>query len=616
MIRDHLNACHMYFSTQEILIRPLIPPTWTHDPFASPHQRIFMSATLGAGGDLERLVGRQNIHRLRTPDDWGLQGVGRRFFVFPGLSLDEEQTRRLRLKLIRDAGRGLVLVPRLDMAARIAEEVVKLLGFQTFGADEIENSKKPFVSAAKAVAVVANRYDGIDFPGDECRLLVIEGLPKATNLQERFLMSRMGANVLFNERIQTRVLQAIGRCTRSLEDYSAVVVSGELADYLGDIRRRRFLHPELQAEIEFGVEQSTGTTLEDLVENFNIFLENGEAWEQVNQDIVASHANAEQKAFPAIDQLASVVVHEIEFQKRLWQGDYEAASGHAESVLGGLTEAELRGYRALWHYLAGSAARLGANSSSSALSSKAQTHFLEAKGAAPGIGWLVMLAEQETEKLSVGSADPVLLKQIERVEVSLEQLGTLHDRKFANREKEILEGLVSSNQNVFERSHVLLGELVGFDSDNRNTEGAPDPWWIAGNLCFVFEDHAGAQNDSILDVRKARQVCSHPNWMRTTVEGAVETDILPVLITPVTKVSEGATHHLDGVAIWPLEEFRNWAREAIGTVRELRRTFYESGDLEWRARAVTAFKQSGLDAVGLHSKLRSKSWNSQLKPAK
>lgn len=54
-------------------------------------------------------------------------------------------------------------------------------------------------------------------------------------------MTRMAANALYNERIQTRVVQAIGRCTRSLEDYSAVVVSGEeLPDYLADLRRRLF----------------------------------------------------------------------------------------------------------------------------------------------------------------------------------------------------------------------------------------------------------------------------------------------------------------------------------------------------------------------------------------
>ena len=36
IIRDHLTACHLYLSPQDILIRPLIPPTWSHAPFASP----------------------------------------------------------------------------------------------------------------------------------------------------------------------------------------------------------------------------------------------------------------------------------------------------------------------------------------------------------------------------------------------------------------------------------------------------------------------------------------------------------------------------------------------------------------------------------------------------
>src|SRR5262249_36249722 len=159
------------------------------------------------------------------------------------------------------------LVPNDRLRSQIAKDVENNLKFPVFSAADIESSKQPFVSEPDAVAVVANRYDGIDFPGNECRLLFIEGLPKAVNLQERFLMSRMGANLLFNERIQTRVLQAIGRCTRSLEDFSAVVVSGdELPDYLADIRRRKFLHPELQAELAFGVEQSKGTSLEDIFE--------------------------------------------------------------------------------------------------------------------------------------------------------------------------------------------------------------------------------------------------------------------------------------------------------------------------------------------------------------
>jgi hypothetical protein len=40
MISDHLLACQVYVSSSEILIRPLIPPTWTHAPFANATQRV------------------------------------------------------------------------------------------------------------------------------------------------------------------------------------------------------------------------------------------------------------------------------------------------------------------------------------------------------------------------------------------------------------------------------------------------------------------------------------------------------------------------------------------------------------------------------------------------
>ena len=605
MIRKNLQACHLYLSSQEFLIRPLIPPTWTHEPFHNAKQRIYMSATLGDGGDLERLMGRKSICRLCIPQGWDHQGVGRRFFIFPGMSLDTEQMIELRRALMRRTNRSLVLVPNDHMSAEIDKDVKDNLSFRTFGAHEIERSKSPFISADQAVAIIANRYDGIDFPGEECRLMFIQGLPKATNLQERFLMVRMGANVLFNERVQTRVLQAIGRCTRSLEDYSAVVVSGEnLTSYLVDIEKRKFLHPELQAEIQFGVEQSKGVPLNDLVENFDIFLKNDEEWEQANQEIVSCRRSTAQEVFPAMKELTDTVSHEIDYQIKLWQGDYEAALDHAGSVLGKLNASELRGYRALWHYLAGSAAWLGANTGISELHKKAQAEFACAKDATLNIRWLIGLARDQTVVDTSVEDNTVLMEQIERVEMILAQLGTIHDRKFAKREKEILDGLASTENHLFEHAHKLLGDLIGFKSDNAETDGSPDPWWIAGKMCFVFEDHSGAQDESSLAVKKARQVASHPAWIRNKVPTSPDTDILPVLITPVRRATEGAVVHLQDVSLWSLEEFREWATKAITVIRELRSTFVEPGDLKWRELAAESFKKNKLDGPGLYAKLR------------
>lgn len=92
MIRDHLLACHLYYSAHSILIRPLTPPTKSFDPFLQAKQRIYMSATLGEGGDLERIFGRERIHRIPAPEGWDKQGVGRRFIVFPMAFASERQS--------------------------------------------------------------------------------------------------------------------------------------------------------------------------------------------------------------------------------------------------------------------------------------------------------------------------------------------------------------------------------------------------------------------------------------------------------------------------------------------------------------------------------------------
>jgi len=305
MVRDHLKGCQLYVSSSEVLIRPLIPPTWAHAPFANATQRIFMSATLGAGGDLERLTGRSSILRLPIPEGWDRQGIGRRFFIFPDKSLKEGEVAAIRRKLMKEAGRSLVLTPSDKAAKAVTSDVEASLKYPVFSGTDLENRKAEFVKTNPAVAVVANRYDGIDLPEDDCRLLFIEGLPRAANLQERFLMVRMGANLLFNERVQTRVLQAVGRCTRGLNDYSAVVVTGEdLPAYLTDRKRRSHFHPELQAELEFGIEQSTKVDATTILENFVIFLEHDEDWEEANEVILEAREKATQAEFPAMADLS------------------------------------------------------------------------------------------------------------------------------------------------------------------------------------------------------------------------------------------------------------------------------------------------------------------------
>src|SRR5690606_10601775 len=138
--------------------------------------------------------------------------------------------------------------------------------------------------------------------------------------------------------------------------------------------------------------------------------------------------HAKQTFLPAIAELQTAVGWEVDYQTALWRHDYEAAVGAAERVLGVLADRTLRGYRALWNYLAGSASHLGANHGIASLESKARHYFREAYKCAPDISWLTAFARREISDAAVDdTGDFALQRQVERIGAELVRLGTTHD---------------------------------------------------------------------------------------------------------------------------------------------------------------------------------------------
>jgi hypothetical protein len=609
VLRDHLLACHIYISSNCILIRPVIPPTRTHKPFSQAKQRLYMSATLGEGGELERLSGVDKIVRLAVPEGWDKQGIGRRLFFFPERALDEESALNLTIEMIKTTGRSLVLVPDNTTENDLSKEISERTDYQIFNAAQIEESKKTFISKEKAVAIVANRYDGIDLAGDECRLLIVKDLQRATNLQEKFLGNRLAAGVLLNDRILTRIVQAVGRCTRSATDYAAVIILGnDLYKILLDRDKRKFLHTEFQAEIEFGNEQSKGVEESAFLDNLRIFIEHKEDWNAADEDIVSRRDSLQQEKLPAMDKLIAAVPHEVRYQYALWNSNFEAAVDECRAVLTSLNGDDVRGYRAFWNYLAGSAAWMGAKNGITSLESTARDNFKRAASTASEVSWFLRLSRLSIENDSNSQVDNRLIRVIEGLETQLEKLGTANNKKFESEVKVILENLNKDSEKdskKFEDAHERLGRLLGYEAGNSKSDAAPDPWWIAGDdLCIVFEDHSGGNQKTILGANKVREAASHPNSIKAKFAHLQNAEIIPVMITPCKKIKYGALPHVQDVCYWNIEEFRNWANSAISVVRELRRSFPCEANLEWRKRAIQQYKDGGIDPASLVEKLR------------
>lgn len=613
MLRDNFHACNLYYTGSTILIRPIMAPTEAFGPFRRAKQRIYMSATLGEGGDLERIFGTYRIKRIPAPPGWDRQGVGRRFMLFPMCTLAEDQAKKFAVRWIAKFKRALILTPS-DRAAEEYRELVKEylapLGYRLFDATEIEKSKSEFI-ASTGVAVLANRYDGIDMLEEECRSLIVSGLPEATNIQERFLMSRIGAGAMFNVRIRTRITQAAGRCTRSAIDWALVVVVGEkINSYFLKEENRECLHPELQAEIEFGLAQSALTT-EEMEANIVHFANQDEEWADANGEILQIRDKKNKVEPSYIKALAACVKHEVEYANSIWSGNYARALTAATDALNELSGDELRGYRAWWCYLAGSAAFLNAEGGESGAAVVASDWYNRAAVAAPSIPWLRKLTNTLPRSGPIEpQVDTSLGDVIERMERILEALGKSNSRKLESKFHRLRSGLSQTRDaKAFEAAQVELGELLGYISLKGSGDSAPDPYWIlTADLGIVFEDYSAPEgNNPRIGKNKILQAKGHLDWLSARHS---EIAFKVVVCAATEKVTQDSAPFQKGVAFVSVTEMARFADDAMRLIRQLWDTFSKPGDLSWRDSAAKKLKESKLTPSEVLQRLTQRSLSS------
>src|SRR5262249_53937125 len=154
-------------------------------------------------------------------------------------------------------------------------------------ATDVEDTLDPFTSQPTAVLALAD-YEGIDLPDEACRLMVLDGVPLGADAQERFLAFSLGARRGLQERMHTPLVQGAGRATRNARDFAAVVVLGsELVAFCGRTDAQQATHPEVRAELEFGLTNSEGQPAARLLENLEKFLTQDQAWTEMAEPGIA-----------------------------------------------------------------------------------------------------------------------------------------------------------------------------------------------------------------------------------------------------------------------------------------------------------------------------------------
>ena len=540
MIRSGLASCQVYTSHSGILIRPLIPPTHENPLFREARQRVYLSATLGNGGELERAFGRKRIERLPLPASSRAPRSGRRFFIFAD-AVKDRKSDDVTVEVVRSVGKALVISPSRKSANDLSRILADCAG-PLFDNQDVDAALVQFAQAPTGICGLANRYDGIDLPGEACRLVVLEGLPDSTTLLERFMSGRARAGTALAERVRTRVVQGAGRCTRGPGDLAVVIVRGpDLTKYLLNPKAREAMDPEIQAEIEFGIDNSR-IEADELLENVTEFLEQGDTWLQDAEEHITDLRQSARLNHPGgSDTLARSARLEVRASSEAWSGRWAEASQalqQAATVLGESGDST-RGYRAMLLYLAGVwSHRAGNDQNADDLIKVGRALVRNADDAAQPAQWV-----KEMRRLSDDmdvSVDPADEAAAEAVAHTLLQTTNAKNRSKTER---MMAGLSQQEASKYEPALTDLGQLLGAEASKPQGSGRCDSVWRWKNrLWMALEAKSEHKPDGLIPLKDIRQANDQLRLLQEDVSAnSIPERSSTLLISPRQLVDPSAT---------------------------------------------------------------------------
>ena len=289
-IRDALAYCHCLISRNAFVITPICPLVDAIPTFSESPRRIYMSATIGDDSALIRTFDAAQASVATPIVSKSLAGVSERMILAPELMNLEgdvpDTIQKIATWIVQKKKVGaVILVPSQHSAAswkaiaefpdtteQVAEAVRRLQAGESLG---------PFV--------FASRYDGIDLPGDVCRLLIVSGLPRGMSEYDLYRANVFAGGSAINSELAQRIEQGIGRGARGANDYCVVIITGkDLIAWISRTTNLRFLTSSTRAQLEMGAEISKSvSSRKDLAETIDRCLKRDKEWTQYHAEALA-----------------------------------------------------------------------------------------------------------------------------------------------------------------------------------------------------------------------------------------------------------------------------------------------------------------------------------------
>ncbi len=316
-IKEHFNHCAIVADGSGLEITPVVFPLSQLNYFQEGVRRIYLTATLPSRASFVRTFG---VAEPTIVQPSGKSGDAQRLFVFvPGK--DDEEQRNEAKSLVEN--HKCCVIPPSHKKGQEWIPPAKIYDTDS-GQEEIDRfrrSKEP-----EMLGLVA-RYDGIDLPGDACRVLILDRLPTGENLMNRFIDESIRVETIRISNIATRVVQAIGRIFRSNTDHGVVLLVGpQLQSWVRTPKNRAYLPILLQQQLLLASElarqvEAEEFSWEDLIEGV---LTGDEKWDEMYDEYIDQFET--NISSPTTDWHIEFILQEQEAYEQLWQGQFLRAA--------------------------------------------------------------------------------------------------------------------------------------------------------------------------------------------------------------------------------------------------------------------------------------------------
>lgn len=339
LIKDCLELSHCYVSYKSISIIPFCTHIQKISSFDEAKRRIYMSATLPDDSPFAAVMGLdlQNGVRVIAPEK--ANDIGERLIVVPKVVNGDIDDYELRNAISKQASKyNVVVLTPSGVVAKQWED----FGGQLFEAANISDGIKSIKNSTNGLYVFKNRYDGIDLPDDACRIIVIDGLPNISNLNDKYEEEVVRKSERINREQIQRIEQGMGRGVRSSNDYCLVYLLGnQLTNVLYTDDGYKFFSKATEAQFKLSeklCDQLGKGSLEDIIEVGNCLLERNENWIELCKAATSS-IEYDKELNVSKDALSLRNAFDVAFKK-----DYQNASGIITSIVNDCSFPRLKGY--------------------------------------------------------------------------------------------------------------------------------------------------------------------------------------------------------------------------------------------------------------------------------